>query len=335
MPFLIPYVAAIVGSTFWATVIVSAIELVALTLVSKLLAPSASGSQLSNGATEEYTGTVEPRRIVYGTNLIGGLNAIPPWCHGTNNQMLDQVLILAGHECTAITDVFINQERVLSANIAPITASTNDGKILTGTFANKIWVRRHVGAPTDTVDTILLGAWPGSWDATHIGVGLAKVYVQYQFDQTVFSGGKPEVRCMTQGKKVYDPSLDITPGANPTNASYLVYSPNPALCAIDYILDPVLGIGEAPTRIDWVAAVAAANLCDEFVTVPLLLTTIPTYEAAHWYSPGDQCQSGGVVYACGGIDPTQTTTVNACFKCAVPSSVSGACVWNAMPSMPR
>jgi hypothetical protein len=101
MPYIIPFVALAAEVGYTAAVVIEialiAAEMAAMMLLTKLLAPK-QGSQLSNGTTQEYSGTVEPRRIVYGCCCISGLNVIPPWCHGTNAQFLDQALVLAGHE---------------------------------------------------------------------------------------------------------------------------------------------------------------------------------------------------------------------------------------------
>jgi hypothetical protein len=267
MPVLIPLVIpAILGTLTWAM----AAEYVVLLIAAKIMMPSESdaATQLSDGATQEFTGTTEPRRIVYGQTLVSGMNVIPPWTHGTNNQMLDQVLVLAGHEVDAVTDVWANQEKILSANITAISHSLNDGKVTTGTYADKLWIRRYPGDTAGALDYILNSAWGGYWDPDHLGKGIAYLAIQYQYDTTVYSGGKPEIRVMVRGKKVYDPRLDVAPGASPTNPAYIAYSDNPALCIIDYLMDSVLGVGEAAARIDWVAAVAAANCCDETVTVP-------------------------------------------------------------------
>lgn len=271
MPPLIPIIVAIIlpsvsTAAVWGLVIT--------TLVSYLLEPSKSDapSQLSDGIGQEYNGTTEPRRIIYGQTLVSGMNVIPPWCHGSKNEMLDQVLVLAGHPVDAITDIYANQTKILSANITAISGSQNDGKVTSGSFANKLWVRRYVGAAAGALDYILNQAWGSYWDANHLGKSVAYLAIQYQYDTTVYSGGKPDIRALVRGKKVYDPRLDSTNGGSGaqryTDSTTWTYSSNPALAITDYLMDSVLGLGEAPTRIDWVSTTAAANCCDETVTIP-------------------------------------------------------------------
>jgi hypothetical protein len=60
--------------------------------------------------------------------------------------------------------------------------------------------------------------------------------------------------------KVYDPRLDTSPGANPTNPAYHVETKNPALWVA------ALASGN---EIDWPEVVRGANYCDELVPAPM------------------------------------------------------------------
>lgn len=271
------YAAAISGASA-ATVgaIVSVTNALALSRalsgVSSLLAPKQRGNTIDSGIQVEFAGTVEPRRIVYGEALISGMNTIPPWCSGAKNDSLHQVLTLAGHEVNAITDVYLNQTLIESADIGAISGSISDGAVTTGAFANKVWIRRYAGTSTQTVDYILNAAFSGTWDSNHRGRGVAYVALQYKYDTEVYRNGKPEVRVVVQGKKVYDPRLDSTNGGSGSHRvdtpSTWAYSSNPALCLADYIRDDSLGLGESTARIDWALVAAAASVCDENVTIP-------------------------------------------------------------------
>lgn len=226
------------------------------------------GGTLAGSQTVEYSGTTEPRRIIYGQNLVSGMNVVPPWCHGSKNEILDQVLALAGHEVYAITDVYFNQTLIPSASITGVTGVATDGLVFSGTYVNNAYIRKYTGTSTQAADYILKTAWPSYWTTNHRGRGIAYLAIKYIYDPTVYSNGKPEVRALVQGKLVYDPRLDTSPGANPTGLAYKVFSSNPALCIADYIMDADLGVGEDPARIDWTMVVAAANSCEELVSIP-------------------------------------------------------------------
>lgn len=219
----------------------------------------------------EYTGTVEPRRIIYGELLASGVNVIPPMTSGSTNEYLHQVLAVAGHECNQIGQVYFNREAV--GTISSVTGTDDDGKITTGTYANKAWVRRYAGTDTQTVDYKLATARPDQWTASHAGKGVAYVAMTFQYDEQVYRTGKPEMTCLVQGKKVYDPRLDSTQtggsGSQRVNdPSTWTYSTNPALCLADYLLDSRLGLGEDSSRIDYAMVMDAADICDETVTIP-------------------------------------------------------------------
>jgi len=224
-------------------------------------------AKLDSSGTAEYTGTVEPRRILYGTLLVSGVNVIPPWCGGAGNAMLDQILVVAGHPISAMRDVYLGQELIASANIGAVTGTTSDGLVTTGSFANRVWIRRYNGTQT-SVDYILHNKWPSYWTTAAVGYGLPYIALQFQWDQNVYRSGKPDVKVLCDGKICYDPRLDPTPGASPNNPSYRTFTNNVALCIIDFLLDTTLAIGEDATRIDWTLAVSAANTCDENVAIP-------------------------------------------------------------------
>jgi len=219
----------------------------------------------------EFSGTVEPRRIVYGENLVAGMNVIPPMTSGTNNEFLHQILAVAGHECNQLGTVYFNRAAI--GTITAITGSVDDGKVTTGTYNGKAWVRRYAGTITQTVDWKLSQIFPTQWTTNHRGRGVAYIALTYQFDETIYKTGKPEITCLVQGKKVYDPRLDSTQTGgsgsqrvdDPTTWAYSI---NPALCLADYLLDNKLGLGESDEKIDYDLVMDAADICDELVNIP-------------------------------------------------------------------
>lgn len=242
----------------------------------------------------EYSGTVESRRIIYGKIKASGMNVIPPLATGATNQYLHQVLAIAAHECNSLGQIYFNEDTV--GTIGAISGTLDDGKVSTGTYANKAWIRRYAGTDSQTVDYILTSAVSTQWTANHRGRGIAYIAVQFEFDQTVYKNGKPEVTCLVEGKKVYDPRLDSTQTTIPGSGTQRVndsttwtYSTNPALCLIDYILSTRFGLGEDSSRIDWDSVADAADICDENVSIPgattqkrytcnVVLTTGDTFE---------------------------------------------------------
>lgn len=219
----------------------------------------------SSGIQVEYGGQVEPRVVIYGTMRVSGLNVIPPMVSGDQNKYLHQALAIAGHEVSDITDVYFDKTTIADADIGAIAGADTDGAVSTGTYAGKVWIRRHLGTSAQAVDYILEQA---VWGANGRGRGVAYLGLRYEFDLEVYKNGKPEVSCLVAGKRCYDPRLDVSPGADPTNAAYIAHTSNPALCLADFLIDNSLGMGESDSRIEWSLVVAAANICDESVSIP-------------------------------------------------------------------
>jgi hypothetical protein len=259
-------VAAIIGAIQWsyayiaATAVGKALIYIGSTiLLAKVSA--ALGPKLPRATSQpidvEYTDTVAPRRIVYGENKISGLNVLPAIVTGSSGEYLHQVLALVGHEINAISTVYFNDESL---------TLDGSGNVTSGTYSGKASVRKYTGTSSQTVDSILNSAIT-EWDTDHRGRGVAYLALRYTFDQEVYRTGKPDVTAIVQGKKCYDPRMDTSPGANPTNAAYAAYTKNPALCLADYLL-ATYGLNEDASRVDWSAVVTAANICDEDVAIP-------------------------------------------------------------------
>jgi hypothetical protein len=258
-------IASFVGYTLGAIGTSIALQKVSELLLGKPKIPRRSQDQ-------EYYGTVEGRRIIYGQMRVSGLNVIPPLTSGEKNKFLHQVLSIAGHEVNDITTVYFNQDAV--GTISTVTGSVNDGKITTGTYANKAWVRRYKGQDSQTSDFKLTTAF-SQWTVNHRGRGVAYLALTYEFDTKVFATGRPQVTCLVQGKKVYDPRKDSTQTAiggsgshRLDNPSTFQYSNNPALCLADYLISTRVGLGEDYNKVDWATVADAADICDENVSVP-------------------------------------------------------------------
>lgn len=265
-------VSAFVGTSVVAYAASVVIANVLMSKVSKLFAPRAKAGQRPRQDVE-FAGTLEPRRIIYGQNKVSGMYVIPPLVSGSTNQYLHQVLVVAAHECNSLGAVYFNDTQV--GTIGAVSGTLDDGKVSTGTFANKAWIRRYTGTDSQTVDYILTTAFPSQWTSNHRGRGVAYVAIQFEFDQNVYKNGKPEVTMLVQGAKVYDPRLDSTqttiPGSGSqryTDSSTWTYSTNPALCLTNYLISTRLGMAEDTARIDWDLVADAADICDESVSIP-------------------------------------------------------------------
>ena len=223
--------------------------------------------------------TTESRKIIYGEALVSGPLSFVSVA-GSNNKDLYQAIALAGHEVESITDIYFDNEKILSSQIASGLNTGQDsstlGRVTAGTFGPKnskpiCVINKHLGTATQAADPMLLFKF-GNYTAAHQGKGVAYIATKFTFDEdsseTWDKYSPQNIKALVKGKKVYDPRLDTSAGANPTNASYIAYSDNPALCLADYLLDSDSGMGILPAKIDWAAIVVAANGCDVSVAIP-------------------------------------------------------------------
>ncbi|MDA0790257.1 MAG: phage tail protein [Proteobacteria bacterium] len=214
---------------------------------------------------------IQPKTIIYGEALVGGLLTYMNVA-GTNNQDLYILLTLSGHEVSGITDVWLDNTEIASANINWGT----DGKVTAGTFADYAWFFKKLGTSSQTVITEFNSSFTDI-DSGHKGIGCALLGCRFRYAQAsaqAYEAGPPgAIRALVQGKLLYDPRLDstVTGGggahrvADPTTWAW---SDNPALCVADYLIDSDLGMGFDPAEIDYESLIAEADYCDETVSVP-------------------------------------------------------------------
>jgi hypothetical protein len=197
-----------------------------------------------------------PQEIVYGEVRKGGVITYME-ATGTDNEYLHMIISLAGHEINSFEAYYLNdQEVTLDAN-GFVTESEwiadSDKKVL---------IKPFTGSPTQNVYTTLNALTDGpTWagketgdDTNFRGQGIACLYVRLRYDQDVFAQGIPLITVKIKGKKVYDPRNSTT-----------AYSSNAALCVRDY-LTARYGLN-SDGDIDDTALQAAANVCDETVTL--------------------------------------------------------------------
>ena len=208
--------------------------------------------------------TVEPQKIIYGEALVSGPLTFVG-VSGNNNEILRHVIALAGHEVHAITDIWLDDEIILNNQF------NIGGGVISGTFSGIVSVTKYLGTPTQQADQDLVLTY-GGYTQNHDGKEIAYIHTRFTLtDQSaeVWDKYSPSsIKAIVQGKKTYDPRLDTSPGANPTNATYMAYSDNPALAVADYLMNSKYGMGISPSKIDWPAVVTSANACDVLVTIP-------------------------------------------------------------------
>ena len=204
-----------------------------------------SFTQDASGRTQMVKQPITSRRAVYGETRVSGPLAL---IESTNDdKYLHLVVLLASHECEAITTVYLNDEALTLDGSGNVTAPSR--------YANLVRVKKHLGTTDQAADTDLVSEVSG-WTNQHRLRGIAYVYVRLEFSTDAFPNGIPNISALVQGKKLFDPRTSTT-----------AYSTNPALAVRDYLTDATYGFGATASEIDDAAFQTAANICDESVTL--------------------------------------------------------------------
>ena len=238
--------AAGTASAYFATSFVTSLVLGG---VSAALAksPNAGGASIIlQDRTVTSRQPIAPHVVAYGRTRLGGTIL---YMESTNsNKYLHMVIALTGHEIDAVESIYFNDV------VVPIDGS---GNVTSGQYAGKARIKYKLGTADQTAFDDLVAESDGKWTANHRVRGRALLYVRLEYDQDVYYNGMPNVSAVIRGKKVYDPRTATT-----------VWSANPALCLADYLTNTKYGMGaNYATEIDETALAAAANICDEDVSL--------------------------------------------------------------------
>ena len=223
----------------------------ALTAASQALAPKPKQPNIGGGGnggidqskTITARSSNSTRKLVYGETRLGGTYAFIE--SSASDTYLHIVIVLAAHELEQFTTIYFNEEALtLSGNsVTSPTRYNNLVDIYPVTVGNVA----NIPAPL-----LALTNWTNDHTLTDQGY----LYARLKFDPDAFQQGLPNISATVKGRKIYDPRTTTT-----------VWSENPALVIRDYLTDTVYGLGATSAEIDDASFIAAANVCEESVTL--------------------------------------------------------------------
>jgi len=178
-----------------------------------------------------------PIPVVYGQRKIGGTRVFIE-ATGDKNDYLHVVLAVSEGEINSFENIYLND-----------IISTDER------FDDVLDLYTHLGSATQTADTNLVDA-VNNWSTDHKLQGTAYIYAKLKFDQDAYPQGLPTITADIKGVKVFDPRTSTT-----------AWSDNPVLCIRDYLTNTRYGRGIDSSLIDTTSFNAAANYCDENVTI--------------------------------------------------------------------
>ncbi|WP_339335795.1 hypothetical protein [uncultured Maricaulis sp.] len=254
-----------VGATLWGFAQRALIS-VGLGLASSALTPKPKSPSFNDpGRPLAFQPNPDaPRQVIYGETAIAG--QIIAQRTSSNNKYAHFIAALGdGGPYESVEAVRLNNETVTLDGSGYVTAPTKWA-------SSKCRIETKLGTESQTAFSSAVSEI-SDWTSDHAGKGVALAHLRYEYDPEVWTSGIPSPLFIMRGRKVYDPRLDSSPGNDPTNASYIAWSQNPALWALDYIRGVetngtrILGLGVPSALIDWQSFADAADVCDETVAV--------------------------------------------------------------------
>lgn len=182
------------------------------------------------------------RKLIYGKARVSGPLV---YVQSTdNNNYLHLVIALASHQVQAVNDVYLDD-----------TIST-DPK-----FSGLVRIEKFLGTADQAASANLISESGGKWTSAHQGKGVAYLYVRLRWDENVWTNGIPSIKADVEGACLVE---DPRQAGSPT---YYAYTRNPALLIRHYLKDPRYGLGCDDDEIDDDYFIAAANTCDESISL--------------------------------------------------------------------
>lgn len=211
----------------------------------KKLGRQLAGLRDQAGITASFTEATASHKLVFGEVRMGG-NPIYAQKTGAKGEYLHIVMPFAEAGVWEIGNTFFGDEDLGNP------WGSGDVPDVTSRFYGKARIKKHRGE-TGVADSDLVAESGGKWTSDHKMLGAAYLYVRLEFDVDVFTAGIPQISTMVKGYKLYDPR-DASEDWNS----------NPALVARWYLVNEV---GVDPADINDASVIAAANICDESVTI--------------------------------------------------------------------
>lgn len=245
--------------------------------------PKGSPGAEVQGRQQNVRLPTQPRRTIYGEAKVGGTIVFLET--SDDNKYLHMIVAVADHEVddlafwtaapspTLFREVNLNDDSIILVSIdadANGVTRYSTGESRYKNDDNERLLRFKFYDGTQTVADADLVA-ETSAPSTMVLNGIAYIYARFQYDADAFPNGIPAVTALVKGKKVFDPRTSTT-----------AYSENPALIVRDY-LTSASGLAAASSEVDDTSVTAAANVCDETITLNSdkypFVTSTPRYTA--------------------------------------------------------
>lgn len=195
-------------------------------------------------------------KIQFGRLRLSGVQSFVERTGGDNGTM--HVLVtLSINKLSRLDELWFNDEQV------PLDWAFGDGVggNATGKYAGKVraWFGDGTVSGDAALNAALTAAVLSQWTPDHKQTGCGKIYVQMDWDSDLFASGAPNISAVCRcSPEIYDPRTAST-----------AWTDNAALVLARYLTIPEIwgGFGAPYAQVDESTLIAAANACDEMVTL--------------------------------------------------------------------
>lgn len=271
MPQALPFIGVTAGT---AAAIGAVVAILAKPLVNFLVTSllTKKPGQASAPVNVTIRSTVAPRRLVLGRTRAAG-SIVFVRCSGTNNKYLWYVVAYAGHQCSDVTDLWLDKIYIPDADI-----NAGTGAVATASLDGKLFCWTYNGTQAQTADTNLDSAF-AAWTSNHRLRGICYRVLRMERSDKAWPTGAPNnATSLVDGALVYDPRLDTTNGGSGSHRrddpQTWAFSRNWALIVRHYLSGGSVvndqatrliryGLKEDDSRIDDAYTIAAANISDQ------------------------------------------------------------------------
>jgi len=252
------------GLTFgfsWTAAAVAGVGSLALGFVTQALTPKPKAAEapslpdISRDRTLAIRQPIVTGKLHVGRLRLSGAQTLVE-STGANNGKLHLLITLSVQPLGRLDELWINDEQV------PLDweFGAGIGGNATGKYAGnvKAWFGRGTTDGDSALNAALTDALGATWTEDHKQDGCGKLYVQLDWNESLFGGGTPNVSCVARAADLHDPRDDSTG-----------WTDNWALAVAYYLTlaQNLGGFGAAWAEIDDDALIAAANASDEMVAV--------------------------------------------------------------------
>jgi len=254
------------------------VQLVVTTAISWVIAPKPKKpnipeQQQAQGILVNKASNNTAIPVIYGKRQVG-IARVFVESSGTDNTYLYMAGVICeggGNGIESVEEIYVNDKLVTwSGSLTDGTVRTvnsSDANYYKG--ESLISVQSFYGLDTQPVSSLLDEST--NWGSNHKLSGVAYLAFKFKWNQDAFNS-LPEIKVVVKGKKIYDPRLDSTKGGSGSHredtASTWTYSPNSALCLLDYLRNSRYGKGlpNSAFETNYDSFKTSATLCETQVT---------------------------------------------------------------------